>query len=112
MVVQSELIDNILLPNLVGATWSMAFGESATVSFTDNAITTTHVTDSAPVVSASNNELVITGTMTSSQGNGNNMSALLVSTSSGASNKCLYTQFAKNNTIQVEATVRQSFFIQ
>lgn len=112
MVIQSEIIEKIILPAMVSESWTMKFGESATVSYTDNALTTTHVTDSSPTISSSNNELVITGGMTSSEGNGNNMSALLISTSAGAGNKCLFTQFAKTNTIQVEATVRQGFYVQ
>lgn len=112
MVMQQEVVDEILLPHLAGLTYSVAWGESATVTYTDNAITTTNFTDSTATAATSNNELIVTTNQLSTEGNGSDYNAILISdSSSNAVNKCLFTQYTKTSTMQVRTIVRMAFYV-
>jgi hypothetical protein len=112
MVLQSELIDEIILPTLNAEAWSMEFGESVAVTYSDNTLDTTTFTDTGLVTSIENNELVATAQMLSTEGGTSDYNAILLKTADGAANKCLFTSFTKDAQTQVELITRQGFFIQ
>ena len=113
MVLQSEFITGLIVPDVAAKNLTVKWGEDSSVSYTDNAITTTNFTDSvASTSNATNTDTVIfTTEQLPSEGGTSDYDAILIEDSSGnAIQKHLFTSYTKNATTQVRITSRVQFF--
>jgi hypothetical protein len=113
MVLQSELIDELIIPYMTGLTYSMDMGNSAgTVSYTDNDLDTVHFNSTATTTTTEANEVTVTALMTSAEGNGDDFDSALLKTADGAIDKVLFTEFTKDANTQVQIVIKTTYYVE
>lgn len=109
MVLQSEFVNEIA-NNINSKTFTLDTGESSSVTFFDNSLDTTNLSDSSVTTTINNNQITFSSVITTSECVGDTINAFLLKDSNGAVNKSLITSFVKDDSTQITIKFKQEVF--
>ncbi len=99
MVMQSEAIGFITGKLTTGVTFTFATGESTTVDYQDNDLTTTHFTITDINTDVTDNRIQQDAILNAGEGNGNDYDSYLISADGEAFNKVKFTSTTKTDVV-------------
>jgi len=109
MVLQSEYPLE-LISILQEQTWTAEYGESISVVYTDNEITTVHDTDSSPILTDNNAQLTISSKVDFLDAVGDDINAMILKVNTKGVSKNLFNGVtSKPNTTQISSQVILGF---
>ena len=110
MVIQSDFND-FILNTMNGLTYTADIGSSATVNYTDNALTTTTINKTA-TVSVKDQNIKLTVRLESGEANSSNLNAVMFKTGSDAIDKSLFTTIVKTSSVVIDIDTTVTLFIE
>ncbi len=107
MVMQSESIEFVNGKIVDGSTFTVEYGESTTVDYSDNSLDTVHATVTEVVTTLTNGKIYFDSILQTGEGNGNDIDSALLKGDGLAVNKLKFLSVAKtvNKIIDIRQTV-------